>query len=172
MKEIILVGSVGLSGTKAIIEKKYNEIREKYPERVIRTAISDVSCGEDISGLFLSENTVYAKQLGEGGFFAGLWYMSKEINAGFTVDMRRVPIIQEAVEICEMFGVNPYILESGGAWLAVSEAAKDQSEIFEGKSVNMAVIGRLETSNDKKLLCGERVRFLDRPAPDELRKIL
>ena len=68
MKEIILVGSVALSGTKAIIEKKYNEIKEKYPERVIRTAISDVSCGEDISGLFLSGKTVYAKQLGEGGF--------------------------------------------------------------------------------------------------------
>ena len=170
MKEIILAGSVGLSGTKAIIEKKYKEIKEKYPERVIKKVTSDVSCGEDISGLFLWEKIVYAKQLGEGGFFAGLWYMSKALKTGFTVDMGKVPIIQEAVEICEMFGVNPYILESGGAWLAVSEAGQEQIRLFAESGIKAMVIGALEDSNDKKLLCGERVRFLDRPAPDELRK--
>ena len=99
-----------------------------------------------------------------------MWYMSKELKTGFTVDMRKVPVIQEAVEICEMFGVNPYILESEGAWIAVSEATQEQIGLFAERGIKAEVIGTLEGSNDKKLLCGERMRFLDRPAPDELRK--
>lgn len=165
MKEIIITGSVALSGVRKIIEKKKIEISDKYPERVMRKIITCPEVCTDISDYRLSDKSIYSKQLGEGGLFAGLWDMSKELNTGFHVDMSRVPVLQETIEICEMFNINPYCLESKRAWLSVIESSDDYPD-------GVTVIGRLEDSNDKKLLLGDRVRFLDRPAPDELLKVL
>ena len=165
MKEIIITGSVALSGVRKIIDKKYKEITDKYPERIIEKIISCSESLADTEALLLSFEPVYSKQLGEGGLFSGLWHMSKELKSGFCVDMRRVPVLQETIEICEMFNINPYCLESGQAGIFVCEDYKNSlPESF--------VIGRLDDSNDKRLLTGDRVRFLDRPAPDELLKIL
>lgn len=165
MKEIIITGSIALSGISKIIDRKYAEILEKYPERIIKKVISEWEKATDISVMTEACDICYASQLGEGGLFTGLWNMSKELKKGFCVDMKRVPVLQETIEICEMFNVNPYNLESEGAWLMVCEPSGGFREVAEA-------VGLLEDSNDKKLLVGDRVRFLDRPAPDELRKIL
>ena len=170
MKEILVTESVALSGISEIIDKKISEISKKYPDRIIKKAKPDVSFEKDMSGFFLPDHTFYGKPMGEGGFFAGLWYMADALKCGFTVDMRRVPVIQEVIEICEMYNVNPYILESKGAWLIVTDESEKQREIFLQNNINARFIGVIEESNDKKLICGERIRFLDRPAPDELRK--
>ncbi len=172
MKEIIIIGTVALSGVRTVADKKHNEIKMKYPERIIKKATSDTGYHTGVPGQLLPGKTLYAKEMGEGGLFTGLWHMAKDLKSGFSVDMRRIPVVQEAVEICEMFNINPYNLESGGSLLVVSEAAGEQLDLFTAENIKATRVGFLEASNDKKLLFGDRVRFLDKPAPDELRKIL
>ena len=40
------------------------------------------------------------------------------------------------------------------------------------RSIPAAVIGELTNNNDKIIQNGEDIRYIDRPAPDELEKIL
>ena len=56
------------------------------------------------------------KDLSEGGIFGALWEMADGAGIGLDVALKRIPIQQETVEICEFFGVNPYqMLSDGGA---------------------------------------------------------
>ena len=53
----------------------------------------------------------------EGGFLSALWKMAEASQVGLTVDFRKVPIRQETIEVCEIFDINPYRLESEGSVL-------------------------------------------------------
>ncbi len=169
---IILTGPVAISGTQLIIRKKRKEILSVYPERITdRILETDAAVLSDkAKSCILSGETIYSAPLGRGGFFKALWDMAKELKSGFRVDMYEVPVMQEIIEICEMFDVNPYITESEGIVLVVTGSPGAQIEMFRGSGLDAGIIGRLEKGNDKKLIIGDRVRFLDRPAPDETDK--
>lgn len=51
----------------------------------------------------------------EGGVFAALWEMAEGAGVGLTIDMKKLPLRQETVEVCEFCNVNPYELRSGGS---------------------------------------------------------
>ena len=57
------------------------------------------------------------QDLSEGGIFGALWEMADGAGIGLDVALKRIPIQQETVEICEFFGVNPYQMLSTGALL-------------------------------------------------------
>ena len=50
----------------------------------------------------------------EGGIFASLWELAERAGVGLSIDMKKLPLRQETVEVCEFSGVNPYELLSGG----------------------------------------------------------
>lgn len=53
-------------------------------------------------------------RISEGGIFGALWEMADGAGIGLDVALKRIPIQQETVEICEFFGVNPYQMLSTG----------------------------------------------------------
>lgn len=53
----------------------------------------------------------------EGGILSGLWKMAEASGVGLDVDLRRIPIRQETIEVCERLDVDPYKLESEGTVL-------------------------------------------------------
>mgnify|MGYP002229688185 FL=1 len=53
----------------------------------------------------------------EGGIFGALWELAQGADVGLDVDLKKIPIRQETVEVCEQFGLNPYLLMSSGAML-------------------------------------------------------
>ncbi len=60
--------------------------------------------------------------LGEGGVLAGLWKMAEASEIGLFADLRKIPVRQETIEICERFNLNPYKLKAVfwlvcGKWL-------------------------------------------------------
>lgn len=53
----------------------------------------------------------------EGGIFGALWEMAEASGVGLCVDLKKIPIRQETIEICEFFNLNPYQLISSGSML-------------------------------------------------------
>ena len=47
----------------------------------------------------------------EGGIFGALWEMAEASGVGLEIDLKKIPIRQETVEVCEFFGVNPYLFD-------------------------------------------------------------
>ena len=110
-------------------------------------------------------------QIGEGGILAALWNVAKETESGLEIDLKKLEIRQETIEVCEYFRLNPYQLTSAGSMLILAKDGEAMTEALREAGVQATVIGRLTDNNDKIIHNGEEIRYIDRPAPDEIMKI-
>ena len=108
----------------------------------------------------------------EGGVFGALWEMAEGAGVGLDVDLRKIPIRQETVEICEFFGVNPYLIMSSGSMMMATDDGYRLVQEMKRAGIEATVIGRTTDGNDRILRNGDDVRYLDRPQTDELYKVL
>ena len=53
----------------------------------------------------------------------------------------------------------------------LTEDGKALADALERKQIRASVIGRLTAGNDKLIHNGEDIRYIDRPAPDEIYKL-
>ena len=173
-REIVVSGPVGLEGTYILVCEQFGKLQERFPLSILtrmRNAGRELSVSE-------AAQTAAGEQgrcgvpamvsLGEGGFFTGLWELSQKTGCGLDIDLQKVPILQETIEITDFFGINPYAMRSGGSLLI---AARDADQVIRclEESGHLAVkIGKLTGKNDKIIRNGEDVWFLDRPQTDSL----
>lgn len=102
---------------------------------------------------------------------AALWEMAESSDLGVEVELKKMTIRQETVEICEYFQLNPYQLTSVGSVLIVTDDGEKLVEAFRGEGKQAVVLGRTTADTARIILGGEEKRYLDRPAPDELLKL-
>ena len=104
----------------------------------------------------------------EGGIFGALWEMAAASGVGLEVDLRKIPIRQETIEVCEVFDINPYMLISSGAMLIGTDHGSQLVEALKRAGIHGAVVGRATKGNDRVIINGEERRFLEPPKTDEL----
>ncbi len=95
----------------------------------------------------------YDKAMKSGSIHEALWDIGKD-GYGFKVNIRDIPLEQEAVEISEALGLNIYDLPSAGF-----EASVFGSDIPEGYTI----IGHAKKGRDKLLINGDEISYLNRP---------
>ena len=110
----------------------------------------------------------YIREMGDGGILNALWYMNEELGSGMEIDLRKIPIRQETVEILELFNVNPYYAKSDGAWLIVTQDPVSVTETCEKAGLPCALIGHLTPGPARIIKNGDSIRYLDRPQEDAL----
>ena len=110
--------------------------------------------------------------MAEGGIFAALWDMAQAGNVGLDIDFRSIPVKQEIIELCEMYDINPYKLESDGALLIAADDADTLINLLEKEGIKAAVIGKATDNNDKVINNLDEVRYLDTPQRDEIYRFL
>lgn len=168
-RELVMAGWIAMEGTALLAGTRERELCSRFPADLVRQA---KALGEHISiveGALLARKlgAVYVHDLSQGGVFGALWELCERMDAGLAADLRAIPVKQETIEVCEYFGVNPYCLLSGGAFLAVTADGAALTAGLAGAGIPAAVIGRLTDSADRILVNGEERRYLDRPAQDE-----
>ena len=109
--------------------------------------------------------------IAEGGVFGALWEFCESSETGMEADLRKIPIRQETIEICELYGWNPYLLYSGGSVLIAAEDGQLLTDRLRAEGFTAEVIGRTTGKREKVLKNGEESRFLDKPEQDELWKL-
>ena len=80
-------------------------------------------------------------------------------------------MLQETIEVCEHYRLNPYQLTSVGSLLMVTDDGEALTDALRSHQIQAVVIGKMTDNNDKILHNGDEIRYLDRPAPDEILKI-
>jgi hydrogenase expression/formation protein HypE len=179
--ELVVAGDIALFGTERLIEENREMLSSRFSRgflnqslRVCREnrAVKDGETSQvSVAWKMAKEAGAHALYaLGEGGFLSSLWKMAEASQVGLTADLRRVPIRQETIEICEEFDINPYRLESKGALLIGLSGGHALAEKLRRTGIVAEVIGQTTSSNDRMLYSGEHARFLERPAEDELYK--
>jgi hydrogenase maturation factor len=90
---------------------------------------------------------------------------------GLDIDLMSIPLKQETIEVCEIFGISPYQLISSGSMLITTQRGHDLVRELEKEGIHAAVIGKVTHGNDRVLINEDERRFLEPPKSDELYKI-
>jgi len=173
-QEIVMTKWAGLEGTAIIATEKEQELLTKYTPSFIEGAKSMI---DDIS--VLPESRI-AKEFGvtsmhdvtEGGIFGALWEIGSASNVGLEVDLKKITLKQETVEICEFYDLNPYMLISSGCMLIVTDRANQLVDKLHEAGIKAAVIGHITEGNDRIIKNGEERRYLEPSKSDELYKVI
>lgn len=173
-QDVVLSKWIGLEGTVRLAARMQDELAERYPLSLIEKAIgfkkylsiipeaataakSNVGAMHDVSG---------------GGIFAALWELAESAGVGLSVDLKKIPVKQETIEICEFLGRNPYELLSGGSLLMTADNGGNLVQALKAAQIPAAVIGKITEGNDRVVMNEEEKRFLERPKAIEIFKMV
>lgn len=171
-QDLVMVGYAGFLGTRILAEKKEEILLSWFSKAYITSRVTDTKEETARSPGFWQElGASEWEPITEGGILAALWNISGAYQTGITVKLRDIPIRQVTVEICERFELNPYRLLTDGFLLAADHGG-DLVEALAKRGIPAAVIGKVTTGIKRLIDTGEGVAYLDRPAEDELNRVL
>ncbi len=170
--DLVMTKSAGLSGA-ALLAKYYREsLHERYTYSFIDKAAgrqSQVSVLPEIQ-IMREQGVRHMHDVAEGGVFGAVWELCERLHAGVELDLKKIPICQETVEICEYFDVNPYQLKGDGALLFLAHNGAGVVRVLREAGIPAEIIGRITDSNDRILINEEETRFLEPNRVDEYEK--
>lgn len=174
-QDIVITKWIGLEGTTIIAKEKEEKLRETLPADFVAEARSFdqyLSVVKDAQIAKAADAGVTAMHdITEGGVFGALWEMGSGADVGMDIDLKKIPIRQETVEVCEVFDLNPYILMSSGSMLIAADNGEKLVRALKEAGIHAAVVGKATEGNDRILRNGEEIRYMDKPQSDELYKI-
>lgn len=114
--DIVVTKWIALEGTSIAAKEREEQLRRRFPAYLVEAAK-----GFDKYLSIIPEAAVAGKSgvwamtdVTEGGIFGALWEMAESSGVGLEIDLKKLPIRQETVEICNLLDLNPYELISGG----------------------------------------------------------
>lgn len=172
--ELVVTKWIALEATSILAKEKESELLKHFPERLVGEAE-----GFDAFLSVIPESKIAMKHgisamhdITEGGIFGALWEMGSGSGCGMECDLKKIPIRQETVEICEFFDINPYMAMSSGSMLIAARDGEGLAEKLRAAGIPASVIGCMKTGNDRIIRNGSEIRYLDKPQTDELYKVI
>lgn len=190
VRSLIVTGYIGLGGTAALAGSFKEKIDARFPRYLSREAAADGNPEklrkEEAHALEMIENfaggkeaflpdtdgeRVFLVKAGEGGFLTAMYDLATMSGMGFETDLRRVPIKQETIEICELLEVNPYRLYCGGCLILMIRDGDILVSELEKEGIHAVVIGHTNDKRSHILMNDGTESHLNRPEPDELERL-
>ena len=172
--DIIATKWIGIGGVRQIIDMKRKEIAERFNDSLVEKAYGskkDMSVAAEAKiGLEMGVSAMH--DASAGGIYAALWDLAECSQLGLSVDFRQIPVCQEIIEICEMYNLNPYELDSTGCLLMTSKCGCDIVDILQRQGIPAVIIGKMVSGNDRLIQNVDETRFLESPQMDELYRFL
>lgn len=161
--ELVMTKTAGLAGAVLLSEAYREALHERYTYAFIdkaRTRRDDLSALKEAK-LLQELGIAHMHDVAEGGVFGAVWELAERLQAGVEIDLKKIPILQETVEISEYFDVNPYQLRGDGALLFLTHDSALIIEKLEEAGIPAAVIGRMTEGNDRILINEDEIRHLE-----------
>lgn len=172
-REIIQCGYAGLEGTLRILDEAEQDLETRFVPAFIeqaKTLTRNLVHPEQIMKVYEWDSNAMVCQIGSGGVLASLWELAETARLGFEIEMPQINLMQETVEICEFYRLNPYLMTSAGSFLILTSEAEAVIRALEDAGAPAVRLGAARDQNARVIHNGEEIRYLDRPAPDELER--
>ena len=169
-QDIVLLKWIGLEGTFRAMREKEEELSKRFVPTFldgIRQLEAELFSEKAIE-VAREHGATAMQQITSGGILATLWEMAEASNLGMEVELKKMAIRQETVEVCEFCHLNPYQLTSAGSIIIFTESGEELVQKYEELGIQATLIGKTTEDTARVILGGEEKRFMDRPAPDEL----
>ncbi len=175
-QSIVMTKWAGVEGTYLMSTCLADHISEKFPVAMMQRTkgLRDMlSVQREAEIAVKSAHGVSCMvKLEDGGVLAALWELSRVSGKGFTVDMTKIPILQETIEYANYLDINPYQMKSEGSLLIVAQDGDALAKELRQQGIPAAVIGEMMNSRDKVIVNGEDTRYVDLPGQDALLGLL
>lgn len=173
-QDIVISKWIGLEGTAIIANEREEALRSKYPTHLIDAA---KECQKLLSVIPEAATAIKSgvrtmHDVAEGGVFGALWELAESSGVGLEIDLQKLPVRQETIEVCDFVDINPYQMISAGSLLMVTEDGFNLVRALEKEGINAAVIGKITDNNDRVVINQDEKRFLEPPKSDEIYKLI
>ena len=162
-QQLVMSKWLAPQGTAWLAECFGGQLRERLPGWILDEAMDfrrDIDCVRE--GQTAMEFGVSAmRAVGEGGVFRACREFGDELGMGLRIDLEKIPVQQETVELTEFFGINPYELCGWGSLLMLTHDGDGLVDALERKGIPAAVIGGTISGQDKVICHGEDTRYLE-----------
>ena len=173
-QDIVMSKWIGMEGTALLASGNREQLLARYPAYLVEEAESFrryLSIVHE-AATAMKSGVCAMHDVSEGGIFAALWELAEASGVGLTIDMKKIPLRQETVEVCELLNVNPYELLSGGCLIMTTEDGMGLVSALEAEQIPAVIVGKITDSNDRLILNEDEVRYMDRPKQDEIYRII
>lgn len=169
-QDIVVSKWIGLEGTARLAKEHKEELCSRYPVRMIEEAAAYDKYLSVIpeAATAMKSGVCGMHDVSRGGIFGALWEMASGAGVGLEIDLKKLPVKQETIEICEFFELNPYELLSGGCLIMVTEDGNGLVTALAREEIPAVIVGRTTDSNDRILYNEEEKRYLDMPKIDQI----
>lgn len=170
--DLVMTKDAGLAGAVLLANYYKENLHEKYTYAFLDKAAlraAEFSVLSEIKVL-KSLGIQHMHDVAEGGVFGAVWELCERLSTGVELDLKKIPIRQETVEISEYFDINPYQLKGDGALLFLTQDSMAAIRALKEAGIPAAVIGRMTDSNDRILINEDETRFLEPNRVDEYEK--
>ncbi len=171
-QDVVVSKWLGLDGTVRIAREHRTELLTRYPARMIEEAAGFEQFFSVIPEAATARKSGVCgiHDVSQGGIFGALWELANGAGVGLEIDLKKLPVRQETIEICEFFNLNPYELSSAGCLLMTAEDGNALAAALEKEGIPAVVVGKTTDGNDRVLYNEEERRFLEPPKTDALYK--
>ncbi len=171
--DVVVTKWIGLEGTSIIAREKEDRLKERFSDAFREKAAGFIKYLSVVpeAAVAVRHGVTAMHDVTEGGIFGALWEVAQASGVGLRIDLKSIPVRQETVEVCEIFGISPYQLISSGSMLITTHDGHELVRKLKEEGINAAVIGKAVEGNDRILVNDDEIRYLEPPGPDELYKI-
>lgn len=168
--DIIMTKWGGIAGTLQLVEQYREKLSERFSGAFmssIERFSSDLSCVREAE-ICMEMGVSGMHDVAEGGIFGALWEMAERSHKGLYVELKKIPMKQETIEICNLLDRNPYELMSQGSLLITSKDGYHIVEKLAKEGIHAVIIGKITEGNDRLILNEDEKRFLEPARNEEL----
>ena len=124
--DIVVTKWVGLEATAKLARSRREALLSRYPQHLL----DDAEQFEQYFSIIPEAATAMKSgvramhDVTTGGIFGALWELAEASGVGLEIELKKIPIRQETVEICEFFDLNPYQMGSTGCLLLAAHSVE------------------------------------------------
>lgn len=172
--QIVMIGRVGAGITGMLATERFEELKTRYPQSYLLQAKNMLKEAVlvPVSRCELPWENLYCHDISHGGVFAALWEIGEYTDCGLEVQLAKIPIRQETVEIAEFYDVNPYMMLGTGGMLLVGDAGIPLEQMLQEQGIPAVCIGNIMANRDRIITRDDERRYLERTRGDEIYKIM
>lgn len=172
-QDLVVAGYAGLAGTVILARMQRASLKRWFTGDYLDMIISheDMAWNGNLE-YWKSFGATECEPAGEGGILTALWNLSGAYETGIEFSLRRIPVKQETIEVCERLELNPYRLYSKGCCLLAADNGGQMVEALSREGIFARVIGKVNRGIAREIMSAEGHGYLDRPQPDEMKKVV
>lgn len=172
-QDLVAAGYAGREGARRISLIRERELLTWFSEEYLgQIQQNDEIQIDGISIPWQKYGATEWEEVGRGGIFTALWNLSGAYRLGFDIDLYKIPVKQETIEVCERYDLNPYRLFSSNCMVAVSDHGWNLCEKLGADGIKASVIGKIHAGIKRQVRHGQIRGFMERPREDEIQKII